>query len=140
MVSATKIEGLLFCYNLIILTPLERTSFLARRVRLFALEDHEKKISTKIIGCLLCSRGKETNFSMHHGLVQNASLQWRDGVKKKYFANIDRKPVAGLKVSCWLVGWQRILVTWRATAEILNCGCELRVPAVAREKMTSQRL
>lgn len=138
MVSATKIEGLLFCYN----PHSARSHALSCTpcASFFALEGHEKKISTKIIGCLLCSRGKETNFSMHHGLVQNASLQWRDGVKKKYFANIDRKPAAGRKVSCWLVGWQRILVTWRATAEILNCGCELRVPAVAREKMTSQRL
>lgn len=70
-------------YFVIILTPLHRTPFLARRrlrVRLFflLLTVMKRKFSTKIIGCLLCSRGKETNFTMHYGLsvlvVQNASL------------------------------------------------------------------
>jgi len=33
----------------------------------------KRKFSTKIIGWLLCSRGKENNFTVHHGLRSPAN-------------------------------------------------------------------
>lgn len=102
-------------YFVIILTPLQCTRLFSpssSSSSFFAFEGYEKKIFHQDNRLAIVFEGQGNQFHRAPRPPFSCKISYIYRVKKKYFANIDRKPVVvGWKVSCWLSGRQRILVT-----------------------------